>query len=233
MISFYNVMRDIANIPGQHPEEHFDNEKFQEGKESITSGIKAITGYIEEEKFYDARKVLGKIFHTLQDFYSHSNWIELNYTKPCTALIDPEENIPNPAKKEMETCDNSSDSNSENIKESIIKERFLTSGYARRSRPKGKCSHGGFPDYPEGINKDYSDSSHGSLHNQAADIAIDACVQLLEKILRSLKKDPALNFLRLMGLYSEKPKGEWKPLISFLDFKLRYPDASEDEYVEV
>lgn len=60
----------------------------------------------------------------------------------------------------------------------------------------GKCSHGGFPDYPEGINKDYSDSSHGSLHNQAADVAIDACVQLLEKILRSLKKDPALNFLR-------------------------------------
>ncbi|ROL50879.1 hypothetical protein DPX16_15123 [Anabarilius grahami] len=179
MISFYNVMRDVANIPGQHPEEHFDNEKFQEGKESITSGIKAIT------------------------------------------------------EKEMETCDNSSNSNSENIKESIIKEKFLTSGYARRSRPKGKCSHGGFPDYPEGINKDYRDSSHGSLHNQAADVAIDACVQLLEKILRSLKKEPALNFLRLMGLHSEKPKGEWKPLISFLDFKLRYPDASEDEYVEV
>lgn len=34
----------------------------------------------------------------------------------------------------------------------------------------------------DGINKDASDSSHGSLHNKAADVAIDASVQLLEKI---------------------------------------------------
>ncbi len=33
----------------------------------------------------------------LKDFYSHSNWIELGNTEPCTALINLEENIPNPA----------------------------------------------------------------------------------------------------------------------------------------
>jgi len=59
-----------------------------------------------------------------------------------------------------------------------------------------KCSNGGFPDYPDGINKDYSDSSHGELHNKAANVSINASVQLLEKIWRSLKKDPALNFFR-------------------------------------
>ncbi|KAK7175489.1 hypothetical protein R3I93_002413 [Phoxinus phoxinus] len=195
--------------------------------------MKVITEYIEKEEFDEAREELGKVLHTLQDFYSHSDWIELNYTDPCTALINPEENIPKAANEDMETCDDSSNGPSENIKESGIKGKFLTSGYARRSRPKGKCSHGGFPDYPDGINKDYSDSSHGSLHNKAANVSINATVQLLEKIWRSLKKDPALNFFRLMGLHSEKPKSEWKPLISFFDFKLRYPDASEDEYVEV
>jgi len=64
----------------------------------------------------------------------------------------------------------------------------------------GKCSHGGPGDITagltkslDGINKDASDSSHGSLHNQAADVAIDASVQLLEKIQKNID-DP--NFFR-------------------------------------
>ncbi|XP_067311984.1 von Willebrand factor A domain-containing protein 7 [Pseudorasbora parva] len=232
-ISFYNVLRDIANIPGQYPEEHFDNETFKKGKRSITRRMKAITKKIEKYEFDDAREELGKVLHTVQDFYSHSDWIELGNTEPCTALINPEEEIPNPATKNMKTCDDSSDGPSEHIKDHIIRGKILTSGYARLFRPKGKCSHGGFPYSPDGINKDYSASSHGSLHNIAADVAINASVQLLEKILGSLTEDPALNFLRLMGLHSEMPKGEWKPLISFLNFKPRYPTATGDEYVEV
>ncbi|KAK2916946.1 hypothetical protein Q8A67_001320 [Cirrhinus molitorella] len=157
----------------------------------------AITNYTEEERFDDAREKLGTIFHILQDFYSHTNWIELGYIEPCTALIDPEENIPNPANKHM----------------------ILTSGYVRKSKPKGKCSHGGFPDYEEGINKDYSDSSHGPLHTTAAEVAIDASVQLLEKIWRSLQKDQALIFFRLMGLCNEMPKGEWTSRISLTSKK--------------
>ncbi|XP_077058616.1 von Willebrand factor A domain-containing protein 7 [Siphateles boraxobius] len=151
-ISYYNVMRDIANIPGNHPEEHFDNELFQKGRKSITTRMKAITKCIEKEKFDEAREELGKVFHTLQDFYSHSDWIEMGNTEPCTALINPEENIPNAANEDMETCDDFSNGLSANIKESIIKGKFLTSGYTRKSRPKGKCSHGGFADYPDVCN---------------------------------------------------------------------------------
>ena len=28
-----------------------------------------------------ARKLIGQFLHTLQDFYSHSNWIELGHTE--------------------------------------------------------------------------------------------------------------------------------------------------------
>lgn len=59
-------MRDIANIPGNHPEEHFDNEKFQKGKQSITTRMKAITEHIEDKDFDEAREELGKVLHTLQ-----------------------------------------------------------------------------------------------------------------------------------------------------------------------
>ncbi|KAL1279367.1 hypothetical protein QQF64_026040 [Cirrhinus molitorella] len=233
IISYNNVMTDLNNIFGQHPEQHFDNEKFQEGKQVITSGLIAITNDIEKERFDDARKKLGTILHVLQDFYSHTNWIELGYTEPCTALIDPEENIPNPANKHMVTCDDSPNGKSANIKDEIIKGKILTSGYVRKSKPKGKCSHGGFPDFKEGINKDYSDSSHGPLHTTAAKVAIDASVQLLEKIWRSLKKDQALIFFKLMGLCNETPKGEWKYRISLFNFKDSYPDATEEDIVDV
>ncbi|ROL50889.1 von Willebrand factor A domain-containing protein 7 [Anabarilius grahami] len=168
------------------------------------------------------------ILDDMGDFYSHSNWIELKYTEPCTALINPEETIPNPADKQMKTCDDSSEGKSANIVDNIIQKKFLTSGYARTSTPKGKCSHGNFPGYTAGINKDYSDSSHGQFHMQAADVSINASVQLLKSIWGSLKNDKNLNFFRLMGLHSEKLKDAWKPNISVFDLKERYPDASED-----
>lgn len=64
----------------------------------------------------------------------------------------------------------------------------------------GKCSHGGPGDFTtglkkslDGINKDASDSSHGSLHNKAADVAIDASVQLLEMIGKNIEEP---NFFR-------------------------------------
>jgi len=64
----------------------------------------------------------------------------------------------------------------------------------------GKCSHGGTADLTtgfgrswDGINKDAVDSSHGSLHNKAADVGIAASVQLLEKIWKD-NDDP--NFFR-------------------------------------
>lgn len=53
---------------------------------------------------------------------------------------------------------------------------------------KGKCSHGGSFDQTSkqdpvgGINKDTVVSSHGSLHQKAANLAVNATMELLEDI---------------------------------------------------
>ena len=54
--------------------------------------------------------------------------------------------------------------------------------------PPGKCSHGGafdktsLQDPVGGISKDDPGSPHGALHHQAADLAVNATVELLEDI---------------------------------------------------
>ncbi|KAK7175487.1 hypothetical protein R3I93_002411 [Phoxinus phoxinus] len=231
MISYYNQQTDTDHpLSSKH---HFDNEAFLDGKALIIKGLDTITTYMKNLKFEDARKTLGQILHTLQDFYSHSNWIEMGKTEPCTALINLEENIPNPADEKTETCekDTTNTNSGAKIKDNILKDNILTSGYFGTSKKKGKCSHGGTLDFTtgfgrgwDGINKDGSDSSHGSLHKQAADMAIAATVQLMEKIWKS-NDEPT--FYRLIGLHQDKPKGEWKSVLSIFKSKSRVSDASE------
>lgn len=43
-----------------------------------------------------AREILGKALHTLQDFYSHSNWVELGNTNPYAVLGVPGNPLTNP-----------------------------------------------------------------------------------------------------------------------------------------
>lgn len=222
VVCYYNVMTDVMH--SQSPEYHFDNEMFEEGKVLIINGINTTINQMKDGNFDDARKTLGQIMHTLQDFYSHSNWIELKNTKPCTALINPDEEIPNPADNKTATCEDTPNGISLDFKKDVYERKILTSGYTRQSKPNGKCSHGGFRDFLFGINKDFSASCHGLQHNKAADVAIDASVQLLEEI-RNRSND--LSFFRLVGLHEARPKGKWKALL-FSAFSSRYPDASEN-----
>ncbi|XP_051743803.1 von Willebrand factor A domain-containing protein 7-like [Ctenopharyngodon idella] len=237
MITYYNVQTDT-----DHPfseKYHFDSESFLDGKALIIKGLEDITAYMKKKNFEDARKRLGQILHTLQDFYSHSNWIELGNKEPCTALINLEESIPNPADEKTETCDNDTPNTNTGakIKDTILKDKILTSGYFGKSKKKGKCSHGGTLDLStgigrswDGINKDAGDSSHGLLHLKAAEMAIAASMQLLEKIQTSND-----DFFRLIGLYKDKPKGEWKTHFSLFSSKSRVSDASEssNEVIDV
>lgn len=69
---------------------------------------------------------------------------------------------------------------------------------------QGKCSHGGSFDKTSkqdpvgGISKDDTGSSHGSLHHKAADLAVNATMELLEDI-RVATGDK--NFLRYVTLH--------------------------------
>uniref|UniRef100_A0A8C9RCE8 von Willebrand factor A domain-containing protein 7-like n=1 Tax=Scleropages formosus TaxID=113540 RepID=A0A8C9RCE8_SCLFO len=96
----------------------------------------------------------------------------------------------------------------DNILPEILSAKKITSGYFSlffSSKPEGKCSHGGSFDRTSsktpmgGINKDDLSSSHGHLHQDAALVATNATVELLDDIRLAVGD---VNFLRFMGISS-------------------------------
>ncbi|XP_062377693.1 von Willebrand factor A domain-containing protein 7-like [Sardina pilchardus] len=205
VISSRNAAVDIERLFSE--EYHFDDESFILGKGLITRGLATIKASIKQGNFISAQLTVGEILHTLQDFYSHSNWIELGNLFAFSNLLRADLNIDNIADSNTPTCRNCVGDNCENnILENIITEKKLTSGYFNllsSSKPDGKCSHGGAVDQTSdsdprgGINKDAVDSEHGFLHTQAAQTAIAATAELLLDI-REAAGDA--DFLRLLGI---------------------------------
>ncbi|CAJ1063796.1 von Willebrand factor A domain-containing protein 7-like [Xyrichtys novacula] len=211
---------------------HFDEEMFVQGRKIITEGIEAIKASNKQENYEAARRTLGEIFHPLQDFYSHSNWVELGNEFPNSNLLRSNVSIGNLADESMPTCRScDGDDCSNNILEDVIKGKFLTSGYFSvvlfsATKPKGKCSHGGAVDQTStidpkgGINKDTFGSSHGHLHTQAANMAIAATSELLEDIREAAGDRPFLQMLRLS-------KGSSKALCFVIDTTKSMSDEIE------
>uniref|UniRef100_A0A8C2CWE9 von Willebrand factor A domain containing 10, tandem duplicate 2 n=1 Tax=Cyprinus carpio TaxID=7962 RepID=A0A8C2CWE9_CYPCA len=186
---------------------HFDDEDFKNGRDLITKGIASVKVSIKKGNYLSARTSLGAVCHTLQDFYSHSNWVELGSNVPFSTLIKPELPLNNLASRDTKTCKSCVGKDcSDNILPEVLQQKLLTSGYFHPifpDKPAGKCSHGSIFDRTSsteptgGINKDDISSDHGFLHNRAAEMAINATMELLEDI-RLATGDQA--FLRLMGL---------------------------------
>ncbi|XP_034544761.1 von Willebrand factor A domain-containing protein 7 isoform X2 [Notolabrus celidotus] len=186
---------------------HFDDESFEAGRDLITSGVSAVKASVKLENFVAGRWTLGRVCHTLQDFYSHSSWVELGRTTPYSSLIRPDEPLQNLAGPTVPTCRSCKGGNcTDNLLPDLLQQGLITSGYFSifsSSKPAGKCSHGGTFDRTSrrdpvgGINKDVVGSSHGFLHQKAADLAVNATVELLQDI-RVAVGDK--NFLQLMGL---------------------------------
>jgi von Willebrand factor A domain-containing protein 7 len=70
-----------------------------------------------------ARGRIGELLHTLQDFYSHSNWVEMGQTT-INHRIGIEENIGPLAQRNQSTC---TSQGCRKIKSSCVNE-FLSSG---------------------------------------------------------------------------------------------------------
>ncbi|XP_030594425.1 von Willebrand factor A domain-containing protein 7-like [Archocentrus centrarchus] len=197
------VDRDFANSPPHH----FNSEAFLEGRGLITQGMLAIKANIRNQNFPTARQTLGRVLHTLQDFYSHSNWVELGYTEPYINLITPGLPLDNLADMNTATCsDCASGTCSNQLLPNILKEKKLTSGYMgiySSFKPKGKCSHGGAADLTStesprgGISKDERRQDNLALHNAAVNAATTATLQLLEDVRLAVGDD---DFLRMMGI---------------------------------
>lgn len=197
------VDRDFMNSPSHH----FNNEAFAEGRNLIIQGTAAIKANVRSDNLQSARETLGRVCHTLQDFYSHSNWVELGNKSPYANLIRPDLNVENIADVEMPTCsDCASGTCTNQLLPAILNGKFLTSGYMglfSSDKPQGKCSHGGASDLSSsqnprgGISKDERQSHNSNQHNSAVNLASEATLELLEDIRGAIgNKD----FLRLMGI---------------------------------
>ncbi|XP_056265192.1 von Willebrand factor A domain-containing protein 7 [Pseudoliparis swirei] len=197
------VDRDFVNSAAHH----FNSEAFLEGRRLIMRGNVAIKASIREGNFQAARETLGRVLHTLQDFYSHSNWVELGFTEPYASLLRSDLPLENLADVDTPTCSDCVSGKCPNsILPNILKEKKLTSGYMgifSAAKPKGKCSHGGAADLTSaveprgGISKDERRADNVALHTAAVQLATAASLQLLEDI-RLAAGDQ--DFLRMMGI---------------------------------
>ncbi|XP_061818974.1 von Willebrand factor A domain-containing protein 7-like [Nerophis lumbriciformis] len=219
-IKFRNVRVDIRQV--LNASFHFDDESFVEGRNIIVGGLITVKNSINQEDFEAARENLGTILHPLQDFYSHSNWVENGNQFPNSNLIRSDTSIGNIAAVNRATCRScNGDDCSDNILEDITRDNVLTSGYfslfpTTPTKPAGKCSHGGTFDQTSdidptgGINKDAADSEHGNLHEVAANLAAMATSEILENIRQEVEDVP---FLLMLGI----SRGSGKALCFVID----------------
>ena len=202
---------------------HFDAEAFASGQDQLIQNRKLAEKAILDGDYAMARGFVGKLLHTLQDFYSHSNWVEMGMTTPNDVLAREGMKIANVARPDQPTC---SDCFGIICKDNILPEInanfILTSGYYRegeqwqvdelgnsivKNAAYGKCSHGGLMDTSSfihsigGINKDSSLkilSPFGSdLHYAAANLAKLASIKVLNEIRAAVGDKQFLKFLNL------------------------------------
>ena len=130
---------------------HFDGEQFRQGNARLIQlRQELITSLLQGDKLQHARNLAGTALHTLQDFYSHSNWIELGNSGPYEVLGKPGSEIPQeyiagPTEATCENCEPGT------LCESNLITLKLTSGYrsgqdVMKPENVGKCSYGGTMD---------------------------------------------------------------------------------------
>lgn len=182
---------------------HCDAENFNRCNFVITSNLGAAVQEIRDNRLDFARESFGTALHTLQDFYAHSNWIELgnNGLHPqlgrpgSIASVSPA--TANGATTNEPTCIETPP-NQSCMRNNLVTP-LLTSGYFSgqdRTRPAGKCRHGGAFDASPGIggiSKDMSscvgvahalpfDSPHSDSHPAAAALAARASAALFRQL---------------------------------------------------
>ena len=192
---------------------HFDGENFYGGQTRLTNLRKKIITTLQANNPYQARISLGEAFHTIQDFYSHTNYVELGNTEPHATLGRPDQPLTSiqdlPAYAVIPTCDHtiSIASGAGHLIGAGLTQ--LISGYyggedrrplLESTLPQTKCNHGGLEDSlgkEDGINKDTKaiagffapfSPTHSIYHEQAADLATQATIKFLDE----LKSDPAI-----------------------------------------
>lgn len=142
-----------------------------------------------------ARELLGQALHAVQDFYSHSNWVELGNSGEQTLLGRAV--LANPPASHHPCFNDGND---------LVAGTGLglTSAYfsgpnpltGRSGAPNGGCYHGNYTESCDGINKDRNEPPGDPLHAKAVQLAIlatrDYTQQVLDEIAGNDKAVSAL-----------------------------------------
>ncbi|KAK2508851.1 hypothetical protein MC885_011793, partial [Smutsia gigantea] len=204
-VSRANAAQDFLSTSKNDPDLHFDAERLVQGRRRLVGALRETLVAARALDHTLARQRLGAALHALQDFYSHSNWVELGKQQPHPHLLWPRHELRSLAQAGDPTC---SDCGESSCPGNLLGFTLLTSGYfgTHPSKPPGKCSHGGHFDRSSsqpprgGINKDSTSpgfSPHHMLHLQAANLALLASIQAFS-LLRSRLGDRG--FLRLLDI---------------------------------
>jgi hypothetical protein len=177
---------------------HFDGESFVAGKERLITLTADIKSRLAAGDGEGARRSLGHALHSIQDFYSHSTFIESGRSGALTSLWNPSQALPEVAGPDAPTCKDCqflllSDGNFFFDCSSNVITPALSSGYygGEKETPAvtTKCRHGGpfdtGPGPRGGINKDtrfQALSEHAHLHGAAAESAREATRQFIRDL---------------------------------------------------
>ncbi|KAM6945989.1 von Willebrand factor A domain-containing protein 7 [Aplochiton taeniatus] len=208
-----NAAMDFLSSTRSDPVYHFDSEDVEGATMMLRQFWAQTLLSVRAKDYQGARHSLGQLFHSLQDFYSHSNWVELGQDSAYLHLLQPSEPAFPVANKDTPTCmecfsvtcrDNLLPRLSQANQQTLL----LTTGYFSTDPPKpeGKCSHGGILDSSRhkgakgGINKDSTSplfSPHHYLHAEAAMLATEASLGVLRDLRDNVGQS---SFLRLFGV---------------------------------
>ncbi|KAI6048247.1 von Willebrand factor A domain-containing protein 7 isoform X1 [Marmota monax] len=204
-VSRANAAQDFLPTSRNDPDLHFDAEHLSQGRTHLMGALQETLVAARALDHTLARQRLGAALHALQDFYSHSNWVELGEQQPHPHLLWPRQELWSLAQVGNPTC---ADCEELSCPGNLLGFTLLTSGYfgTHPPKPPGKCSHGGHFDQSSsqpprgGINKDSTSpgfSPHHMLHLQAAKLALLASIQAFS-LLRSRLGDSC--FSRLLDI---------------------------------
>jgi hypothetical protein len=92
-----NVHQDRISAQLGHDEFHFDNNAFEKSYAYIEEQRSLVISSLQTSDAVAAWSAFGRLTHTVQDFYAHSNYIDLwlslhtNGSQPASSLVDPVE----------------------------------------------------------------------------------------------------------------------------------------------
>ncbi len=79
MLSFFFNLKTSSKTKDL-PYAHFDAETFIQSNQRVIKFLTSINSSLQIKDYATARRLSGQILHTIQDFYSHSNWVEMGKT---------------------------------------------------------------------------------------------------------------------------------------------------------